>query len=218
MSTDLAALVKESVVRELESLRDAVRDLAGPLDERQFWTKPLEPGNSFGHLVLHLTGNLSWFVGGQLGGTGYVREREREFTETNPPAKAEALAGLDEAVATFRRVVEGLTAERLAAPHPTRALRNRGQRPGASDLALRVTPRAAFLHRPPGRRRGEALRPHGAAQPVKSGSFHTANFTRSSHSSSFRLREVSPRWLAVGFGADFAGTCRRHHVRESRPS
>lgn len=119
MSTDLAALVKESVVRELESLRDAVRDLAGPLDERQFWTKPLEPGNSFGHLVLHLTGNLRWFVGAQLGGTGYVREREREFTETNPPAKAEALTGLDEAVATFRRVVEGLTVERLAAPHPT---------------------------------------------------------------------------------------------------
>lgn len=119
MSTDLAALVKESVVRELESLRDAVRDLAGPLDERQFWTKPFEPGNSFGHLVLHLTGNLRWFVGAQLGGTGYVREREREFTETNPPAKAEALAGLEEAVATFRRVVEGLSAERLTAPHPT---------------------------------------------------------------------------------------------------
>ena len=29
-----------------------------------------------------------------------------------------ALAGLDGAVATFRRVVEGLTAEQLAAPHP----------------------------------------------------------------------------------------------------
>ena len=119
MSTDLATLVKQSVVRELESLRDAVRDLAGPLDERQFWTKPLQPGNSFGHLVLHLTGNLSWFVGAQLGGGDYVRDREREFSEANPPTKAEALAGLDEAVATFRRVVEGLTAERLAAPHPT---------------------------------------------------------------------------------------------------
>ena len=119
MSADLTELIKASLIRELESLRDAIRDLADPLDERQFWTKPLQPGNSFGHLVLHLTGNLNWFVGAQLGGTGYVREREREFTETNPPAKADALARLDEAVATFHTVVQRLTAEGLAAPHPS---------------------------------------------------------------------------------------------------
>jgi hypothetical protein len=71
-----------------------------------------------GHLVLHLTGNLNYFVGAQLGHTGYVRDREREFTEATPPSKAEALAGLDAAVAMFRRVVEGLGAEALLAPHP----------------------------------------------------------------------------------------------------
>ncbi|HVS39124.1 MAG TPA: DinB family protein [Gemmataceae bacterium] len=119
MSADLAELLKSSLIHELESLREAIRDLAAPLDERQFWTKPLTPGNSIGHLVLHLTGNLSWFIGAQVGGTGYVRDREREFTETNPPAKTAALAGLDEAAATFRRVVQGLTAEQFAAPHPT---------------------------------------------------------------------------------------------------
>ena len=119
MSIDLAEPIKAAAIQQLEQLRDAVRELAGPFDERQFWLKPLEPGNSFGHLVLHLAGNLNWFVGAQLGGTGYVRDREREFTEVSPPAKAEALARLDEAVATFRRVVQGLTAEQLAAPHPT---------------------------------------------------------------------------------------------------
>ncbi len=119
MSSDLTDLVKASFIREMESLRDAVRELAATLDERQFWTKPLDPGNSFGHLVLHLTGNLNWFVGGQLGGSGFVRDREREFTEANPPLKGETLAALDEAVATFRRVVQGLSAAQLAAPHPT---------------------------------------------------------------------------------------------------
>ena len=49
MSADITDLVKASLIRELESLRDAVRDLAAPLDKRQFWTKPLKPGNSFGH-------------------------------------------------------------------------------------------------------------------------------------------------------------------------
>ena len=82
MSEDITALVKASLSRELESLRDAVRDLAAPLDERQFWTKPLDPGNSFGHLVLHLAGNLKWFVGAQVGGSGYVRDREARIHRT----------------------------------------------------------------------------------------------------------------------------------------
>jgi hypothetical protein len=115
---DLAAGVRAALSGELEGLRDAVKAAAEPLSEAQFWRKPVDPGNSVGHLVLHLTGNLNHFVGGQLGGTGYVRDREREFTEASPPPKAEALAKLDAAVATFRRVVDGLSAEDLLRPHP----------------------------------------------------------------------------------------------------
>ena len=118
MSAELAKAVKAALAGELEVLRDAVKTLAEPLDEKQFWTKPIEPGNSFGHLVLHLTGNLSHFAGARLGNTGYVRDREREFTETQPPSKAEALAKLDEAVALYRRVVEELPEERFTPPHP----------------------------------------------------------------------------------------------------
>jgi uncharacterized damage-inducible protein DinB len=117
-NTDLAAGVRSALIGALEGQRDAVKAAAAPLSEADFWRKPVEPGNSVGHLVLHLTGNLNHFVGAQLGGTGYVRDREREFTEASPPAKATALAGLDAAMATFRRVVEGLSADALVAPHP----------------------------------------------------------------------------------------------------
>jgi len=99
-------------------LRTGVREAVDLLDESQLWTKPIEPGNSVGHLVLHLTGNLNHFVGAQLGGTGYRREREREFTEVNRPSREVLLANLDAAVATFGRVVSGLSADQLAAPHP----------------------------------------------------------------------------------------------------
>jgi uncharacterized damage-inducible protein DinB len=118
MSTELAAATRAALVGVLEGLRDGIRELAEPLDAGQFWRKPIEPGNSFGHLVLHLTGNLNHFVGAALGKTGYVRDREREFTESAPPGKAEAIAGLDEAVALFRRVVEALPDEQLTAAHP----------------------------------------------------------------------------------------------------
>src|SRR5690349_19148526 len=82
---ELAAGVKAALAAALEGQRDAVRAAAEPLSEADFWRKPVEPGNSVGHLVLHLAGNLNHFVGAQLGGTGYVRDREREFTEANPP-------------------------------------------------------------------------------------------------------------------------------------
>jgi len=118
MATDLAKTATTALARHLEAFRDGVRELAAPLTDAQFWAKPLESGNSVGHLVLHLTGNLNHRVGALLGATGYVRDREREFTDTNPPPKAEAMAKLDDAVATFRRVVEGLSADQLAAPYP----------------------------------------------------------------------------------------------------
>jgi hypothetical protein len=75
-----------------------IRELAESLSEEEFWGRPFPFGNSFGHLVLHLTGNLSYYIGTQVAGTGYVRDRPREFAEARPPSKAEALRGLDEAV------------------------------------------------------------------------------------------------------------------------
>jgi uncharacterized damage-inducible protein DinB len=118
MAADTTVLAKTALIETLEKMRDDVRILAAELNESEFWRKPIDPGNSVGHLVLHLSGNLNHFVGAQLGGTGYIRDREREFTETKLPVKEEALRKLDDAVATYRRVVNGLSAEQLAAPHP----------------------------------------------------------------------------------------------------
>jgi uncharacterized damage-inducible protein DinB len=118
MTADLTTLTRMALISELEHYHEEVRKLAEPLTEGQLWRRPIDPGNSIGHLILHLTGNLNHFVGGMLGGTGYVRDREREFTETDLPSKEELLSKLDEAVATFRRVVGGLSAEQFAEPHP----------------------------------------------------------------------------------------------------
>ena len=75
-----------------------VQQLAAPLTDAQFWRKPFPYGNSFGHLVLHLTGNLNYYIGAQIAKTGYVRDRPREFNDPNPPSKDEALKRFDDAV------------------------------------------------------------------------------------------------------------------------
>jgi uncharacterized damage-inducible protein DinB len=91
-----------------------VRELAAPLTNEQFWQKPLPYGNSFGHLVLHLTGNLNYYIGAQIAQTGYVRDRPREFADPNPPSKEEALKRLDAAIATVTQTVRAQSAENWA--------------------------------------------------------------------------------------------------------
>ena len=97
--------------KALSSYRAKVHPWAAPLDEHQFWSKPFAHGNSFGHLVLHLTGNLNYYLGSQFLNTGYIRNRELEFTDANPPTKAEALVFFDEAVDIAIRAVVSQTAD-----------------------------------------------------------------------------------------------------------
>jgi uncharacterized damage-inducible protein DinB len=88
-----------------------IRELAGPLSDAQFWQKPFSFGNSFGHLVLHLTGNLNYYIGAQIGDTGYVRDRPREFADSSLPPKAETLKRLDEAVAMVLSTIRAQSTE-----------------------------------------------------------------------------------------------------------
>jgi len=95
---DLSSTIADGLVDRYEVFARRVRELADELTEEQFWTKPYSYGNSFGHLVLHLTGNLSYYIGARIANTGYVREREREFTERVAKPKDEVLGALDAAV------------------------------------------------------------------------------------------------------------------------
>jgi uncharacterized damage-inducible protein DinB len=107
----LDTTINAGLIKHYEEFLGKVHHWAAPLTEEQFWTRPHSYGNSFGHLVLHLTGNLNYYIGAQIAGTGYVRDRDREFNDPNPPSKAEALARLDDAVAMVIRTIQAQTAE-----------------------------------------------------------------------------------------------------------
>ena len=88
-----------------------VRELAAPLTNAQFWQKPFPFGNGFGHLVLHLTGNLNYYIGAQIAKTGFVRDRPREFNDPTPPSKEEALKRLDDAVGMVLKTIHAQSPE-----------------------------------------------------------------------------------------------------------
>jgi hypothetical protein len=96
---------------------DRVRELAAPLTTAQFWRKPFLFGNSFGHLVLHLTGNLNYYVGTQIAKTGYARDRPREFNDSSPPSKDEALERFDDAVDMVLKTIRAQSPEDWSAEY-----------------------------------------------------------------------------------------------------
>ena len=114
---DLREMVAERMAARYAKLAGVVRELAAPLSDEQFRAKPFEFGNSFGHLVLHLTGNLNYYIGAQIAGTGYVRDRPREFAETARPSKESVLKAFDEAVEMVVRTIRNQTAEDWSAAY-----------------------------------------------------------------------------------------------------
>jgi hypothetical protein len=114
---ELSTTISAGLAKHYEEFLGKVHHWAEGLTEEQFWTKPYPYGNSFGHLVLHLTGNLNYYIGAQVAETGYVRDREREFTDASPPSKAEALQRLDDAVAMVVKTLHAQTAEDWAKPY-----------------------------------------------------------------------------------------------------
>ncbi len=94
-----------------------VHELSAPLTNAQFWQKPFSFGNSFGHLVLHLTGNLNYYIGSQIANTGYIRDRLREFNDPNPPSKDEALKRFDDAVDMVRKTIHAQSPEDWSAEY-----------------------------------------------------------------------------------------------------
>ena len=94
----LSSLVCASLSTQYERVRSKVHALAEPLSAAQLWLRPFGYGNSVGHLLLHLTGNLSYYIGTQIAGTGYVRDRPKEFADPSRRPPAEVLRDFDRAV------------------------------------------------------------------------------------------------------------------------
>jgi hypothetical protein len=114
---DLRDTVATRLAARYTKLAGVVDELAGPLRDEQFWAKPFPFGNSFGHLVLHLTGNLNYYIGGQIARTGYVRDRPREFSEAARPSKEEVLQKFDEAIEMVVRTIRSQSAEDWSAAY-----------------------------------------------------------------------------------------------------
>lgn len=93
-------------------------------DEKKLWYIKKNISNSAGNLCLHLIGNLNAFIGAELGKTGYVRNRELEFSLKDVPRRE-----LVERIEAVRQVVKHslskITTNQLEAEYPLIVFKDR---------------------------------------------------------------------------------------------
>ncbi len=110
----LAVLFSRDLTRLIQELE------AFPNDET-LWARAPGVKNSAGNLVLHLEGNLREYIGRQLGGLAYRRERDQEFALAGI-SRRDLARRMEEVKELVAKVVSELGHGELENPHPKRVL------------------------------------------------------------------------------------------------
>ena len=91
-------------------LNKLIEEIDAYQNEENLWISNDMMSNSAGNLALHLVGNLNHFIGAILGDSGYIRERDLEFSQKNVP-RVEIIQQIDETLLEVESVIKKLTQE-----------------------------------------------------------------------------------------------------------
>ncbi len=103
-------------------------------NEADLWIVQKGISNSAGNLFLHLTGNLNHFIGAALGNSGYVRDRDSEFTNKNVP-REKILEGLEKTIPVVLNTLKNLSEEDLEKNFP---LEKHGEIPKTGNMLIHL--------------------------------------------------------------------------------
>ncbi len=136
----MTPLAADLLILFRRDLRCFVREIEAFPDDATLWRTLPGITNSAGNLALHVAGNLRHFVGGVLGGTGYVRQREQEFNRREGP-RAGVVAELEAAARDIELGLRALTEATQADPFPQVVM---GVQPPTGRWLLHLTAHTAF--------------------------------------------------------------------------
>lgn len=90
-------------------------------NKEALWKTDKSIANSAGNLCLHLVGNLNTYIGAQLGNSGYIRQRDLEFSLKNIP-KHELIQQIEKTIGVVNSILVKLSAEDLEKEYPIEPL------------------------------------------------------------------------------------------------
>ena len=117
--------------RDLNKLKEEISLYASEAD---IWNIPEGISNSAGTLCLHLVGNLNHFIGAVLGDSGYIRERDLEFSLRNVPRK-ELIESIEKTILVLERTFSKLKEGDYAKIFP---LEKHGERVSTENMMLHL--------------------------------------------------------------------------------
>jgi uncharacterized damage-inducible protein DinB len=86
-------------------------------NESQIWAIDKNISNSAGNLCLHLIGNISTYIGSELGKIEYIRNRPLEFSLKDIP-RSELISKIDNVILLVNNTLDTLTEKDLEAIYP----------------------------------------------------------------------------------------------------
>lgn len=110
----LSSLLAGMYTRDLNKFADEINLFA---NEDNLWKTAGTINNSAGNLALHIAGGLNYLIGNLLAHTGYVRNREAEFTAKGV-AREELVAGLKNAAQLVEATLQQMTDEDMRQTFP----------------------------------------------------------------------------------------------------
>ena len=113
--------LRKVFLKDLEKLKE---EIGLYKSEPNIWKIEKNIANSAGNLCLHLVGNLNHFVGATMGKTGYVRNREQEFSLKNLPQK-ELVVMVENTITMLDKVMKSMADEELEEEYPLLVLKEK---------------------------------------------------------------------------------------------
>jgi len=107
--TTTIEILKALFIRDLNKLKLEIETYK---DESKIWVIEKSILNSAGNLCLHINGNLNTYIGAQIGNTGYIRNRDLEFSNKNVPRDI-LLNQIDATILMINKTLESINGFRF---------------------------------------------------------------------------------------------------------
>jgi uncharacterized damage-inducible protein DinB len=102
-------------------LRKLEREILAYQKEKNLWLLSKAIRNSAGNLAIHICGNLQYYIGTVLGKTGYLRNRDNEFSIKDVKRET-IIEEIQNTQNVVERVLSNLTHDTLITKYPQQVL------------------------------------------------------------------------------------------------
>jgi uncharacterized damage-inducible protein DinB len=110
----LIETLQKLFARDLEKLK---QEISLYKDIGKIWIIDKNIANTAGNLCLHLVGNLNAYIGAEIGKTGYIRNRELEFS-LKDITQQDLIKKVDDTIAVVKTSLDKLKEDELEKEYP----------------------------------------------------------------------------------------------------